>query len=230
MLQAEFDSIVPAVGYKYNLGISAFTITDERKEVVDFIPAFHVGEAFAVQAGNPSNVSDPSEDEFALCGMRVGVQIGTVEELELDDSSEKCVEAGQEPIESWRWPMDMQAATALNGGRIDILYTDLPIVNYLEKQTQGDIIGWGKPVNFAYHGIAINKNDVELREAVRAALIYLMDNGIYSDIMKYWGQSNIAFEDESQVDTQQEFYENKSEEQILREKSIEIDSEFVANN
>ncbi|MDR0788707.1 MAG: transporter substrate-binding domain-containing protein, partial [Bifidobacteriaceae bacterium] len=37
MLQAEFDSIVPAVGYKYNLGISAFTITDERKEVVDFI-------------------------------------------------------------------------------------------------------------------------------------------------------------------------------------------------
>ncbi len=34
---ANFDSIIPAVGAKYDIGISSFTVTKERLEAVDFV-------------------------------------------------------------------------------------------------------------------------------------------------------------------------------------------------
>ena len=37
---ANFDSIIPAVGAKYDIGISSFTVTKERLEAVDFVSHF----------------------------------------------------------------------------------------------------------------------------------------------------------------------------------------------
>ena len=44
---SNFDSIIPSIGTKYDIGISSFTITPERMEAVDFVSmfkaTFHVG-------------------------------------------------------------------------------------------------------------------------------------------------------------------------------------------
>ena len=75
IVSSNFDTIIPAIGSKYDLGIAAFTITKERMESVDFVSYFTAGMGYAVAGGNPKNV-----DENDLCGLNVAVETGTVEE------------------------------------------------------------------------------------------------------------------------------------------------------
>ena len=74
IVSSNFDTIIPAIGSKYDLGIAAFTITKERMESVDFVSYFTAGMGYAVAAGNPKNV-----DKNDLCGLNVAVETGTVE-------------------------------------------------------------------------------------------------------------------------------------------------------
>ena len=74
IISANFDTIIPAIGTKYDLGIAAFTVTPERLEAVDFVSYFTAGMAYAVRAGNPDHVNVDN-----LCGRKVAVETGTVE-------------------------------------------------------------------------------------------------------------------------------------------------------
>ena len=42
-VSSTFDSIIPSVGSKYDIGISSFTVTKERMEAVDFVTYFKAG-------------------------------------------------------------------------------------------------------------------------------------------------------------------------------------------
>ena len=72
---SEFTGILPALGPKYDLGISSFTINPERLAAVNMVSYFQAGTGWAVQKGNPKKVS--LDD---LCGKSVGVQTGTIQE------------------------------------------------------------------------------------------------------------------------------------------------------
>lgn len=72
---ANFDSIIPSVGSKYDIGISSFTVTKERLEAVDFVSHFDAGSAWAVKKGNPNKI-----DTSDLCGKKVAVQTATMQE------------------------------------------------------------------------------------------------------------------------------------------------------
>ena len=74
---ANFDSIIPSVGSKYDIGISSFTVTKERLEAVDFVSHFDAGSAWAVKKGNPNKI-----DTSDLCGKKVAVQTATMQETE----------------------------------------------------------------------------------------------------------------------------------------------------
>ena len=50
-VSSTFDSIIPSVGSKYDIGISSFTVTKERMEAVDFVTYFKAGSTFVVQKG-----------------------------------------------------------------------------------------------------------------------------------------------------------------------------------
>ncbi|MGE0653613.1 MAG: transporter substrate-binding domain-containing protein, partial [Alphaproteobacteria bacterium] len=47
---AAFDAIIPALGTKYDLGISAFSVTNERMKVVNFVNYFVSTSLWAVKA------------------------------------------------------------------------------------------------------------------------------------------------------------------------------------
>ena len=68
---AEFTGILPALGPKYDVGISSFTITQERLKNVNMVSFLNVGTTWAVQKGNPQNV-----DLNNICGLSIGVQTG----------------------------------------------------------------------------------------------------------------------------------------------------------
>ena len=69
---SEFPTIIPALGTKFDVGISSFTITSEREQQVNMVSYLNVGSAWGVAAGNPKNF-DPSDS----CGATIAVQTGT---------------------------------------------------------------------------------------------------------------------------------------------------------
>ena len=54
-ISSSFDSIVPSVGSKYDLGITAMTITEEREDSVDFVSYYKAGsikQGIAIKKGD----------------------------------------------------------------------------------------------------------------------------------------------------------------------------------
>ena len=56
---AEFPTIIPALGTKFDVGISSFTITSEREQQANLVSYVEVGSAFGVANGNYTNY-DPT--------------------------------------------------------------------------------------------------------------------------------------------------------------------------
>ena len=71
VVTTKFDTIIDdLVNKRFDVVISAVSITPERQKKVDFVPYFNAGESLLVQAGNPKNIKGLSD----LCGQSVGVQ------------------------------------------------------------------------------------------------------------------------------------------------------------
>ena len=72
-----FDGIIPAVqAGNVDIGIAAFTRTDERAEVIDFSDLYEVSEQLLiVKAGN----KDLYAAKEAMAGLKVGAQLGTIQ-------------------------------------------------------------------------------------------------------------------------------------------------------
>ena len=73
----EFDGIIPAVqAGLVDIGIAAFTRTDERAEVIDFSDLYETSaQLLIVKAGN----ADTYATKDALAGQQVGAQQGTIQ-------------------------------------------------------------------------------------------------------------------------------------------------------
>lgn len=187
---ADFPGIIPALGTKYDVGISSFTITAERMAEANMISYFNAGEAFSVQKGNPKDV-DPTN----ICGLTVAVQTGTVEDEGADEISSTCEEDGEQPLQILRYDNQADATVNLVGGKADIMYADSPIVSYAVEQTKGQIEQIGEVFDSAPQGIVTAKADTELAAAIQAALTVLMEDGTFTDILASWGNEDGALDE-----------------------------------
>ena len=130
IVSSNFDTIIPAIGSKYDLGIAAFTITKERMESVDFVSYFTAGMGYAVATGNPKNV-----DENDLCGLNVAVETGTVEEEAINKTAKQCKADGKKDITIQSSKQQTDATTAVVTGKADVFFADSPVVGYAIAQT-----------------------------------------------------------------------------------------------
>ncbi|MCB5293132.1 ABC transporter substrate-binding protein [Arthrobacter sp. SO3] len=185
---SEFTGILPALGPKYDLGISSFTINPERLGAVNMVSYFNAGTAWAVQKGNPKKVS--LDD---LCGKSVGVQTGTVQEdPDLSDRSKKCVADGKPAINVVTLKNQTDITTRLVNGSVDAMAADSPITGYAITQTNGQIEKIGDVYDSAPQGIAVAKSDTALAEVVQKTVAKLMENGSYKKILEGWGNADGA--------------------------------------
>ena len=177
---AEFPTIIPALGTKFDVGISSFTITN-------LISYVEVGSAYGVAAGNPKNF-DPTNP----CGKTIGVQTGTAQEDYATELSEQCVANGKDKITIMPHDLQTDITTKVIGGQYDATFADSTVIGYTANLSSGKIEQVGGVVESAPQGVAVNKNDEQLTQAVQKAMQYLMDNGYLKDILATYGAENAA--------------------------------------
>jgi polar amino acid transport system substrate-binding protein len=182
---AAFDGIIPAIGSKYDAGISAFTITDERTAEANMISYAVAGSQYGVAAGNPDGF-DPEN----LCGTTIGVQTSTIQDDELTAATEQCEKDGEEPIDVVRYESQADVTTNLVGGKLQAMYADSPITAYAVEQTSGEVETVGDIVDAAPYGIVVSQDDQDLTDAVQAAVQKLIDDGTLEQVFATWGSAD----------------------------------------
>lgn len=184
---AEFPTIIPALGSKFDIGASSFTINPDRLAQVNMVSYLTVGSAFAVKTGNP-NKFDPKNP----CGFSIGVQNGTYQMELAQQWSDKCVKDGKKAITVN--PLDLQTDVTVKvvGGQWDATFADSPVIGYSVANANGALEQVGEDIETEPQGIAIAKDDQQLTVAIQAAVQYLMDQGYLKKILANYGSESIA--------------------------------------
>ena len=182
-----FDSIIPSVGSKYDLGISSFTITDERAKAVDFVSYYKAGSTWAVKKGNPAKFESSN-----LCGLKIAVQTGTTQEEEVTAANEKC--PADKKIDILSNKLQTDVTTNVVTGKAVAFYADSPVAGYAISQTGDQLESFGEDVGVAKQGVAIKKGDTATAEAVQKAIQKLMDDGTYAKLLDHWGVKSGAID------------------------------------
>ncbi|MFD6324099.1 ABC transporter substrate-binding protein [Streptomyces sp. NPDC058442] len=191
-----FDTLITGLRSKrYDVAMSAMTDTKARQEGVDaetgkkvgegvdFVDYFTAGVSIYTKKGDDQGIKTWSD----LCGKKIVLQRGTVSEDLAKAENEKCPAGKKIAIEAF--DNDQQAQTRLRAGGANAGSSDFPVAAYAVKTSGGgkDFELVGEQVEAAPYGIAVAKDNTELRDALKAALDALIENGEYQKIMDKWG-------------------------------------------
>jgi polar amino acid transport system substrate-binding protein len=181
---AKFAAIIPGVeSGKYEIGVSSFTINDERKQQVNMVSYFSAGTQWGTKTGNPAGVQ-PDD----ACGKKVAVQTDTVQHTEdLPKRQETCKSAGKPAITVDPYQAQDQATAAVVSGKDDAMLADSPIVAYAVKQTNGQLELLGDIYDSAPYGYVVKKDQTDFAQALADAVKALISDGTYKTILTKWG-------------------------------------------
>ena len=188
---ASFDGIFPALqNGTFDLVISAVTITPERSAAMLFSdPYYDAGQLIVTRTG-----TDDIASVADLRGKRVGVQINTTGQFEL----EKRPEASSVKYNS----IDL-ALLDLRNGRTDAVVGDAPTLRYMIRQSFRDLKTVGRPFTDEKYGMAMAEGSADLQQAVNTALRKIRESGEYAQIYEKWfGEAAEAAAEERARQTQ----------------------------
>lgn len=179
--EADFAKIIPSIqGGTFNVGMSSFTDTKEREQVVDFVTYFSAGTLWAQRIGGGI---DPEN----ACGKKVAVQATTTQEIdELPARNRECIDAGKPAIEILKFDGQDQATNAVVLGQADAMSADSPVTLYAIKQSNGKLEAAGEIMDSAPYGWPVRKGSA-LAAALQKALEHLIETGDYKTIASNWG-------------------------------------------
>lgn len=162
IVDMEFGSLIPALTTgKGDVVIAGVTISDERKEAVDFSDEYAESQQIIIVPAGETSIA--SQDD--LKGKKVGVQIGTTGDI-------MVTEMGDD-VTVTRYNSPLEAAMDLQNGRIDAVVIDeLPARNIVAKNNDLDTVVIG--ATDEHYGIAIQKNNEDFLEIV---------NGVVADVL-----------------------------------------------
>jgi len=172
----EFKAIVPGLQSKtLDIGIAGMTISDERKQVVDFSePYFQAGLVIGVK---PGNTVIKSKDD--LVGKTIAVKLGT--------SSEKLARTIKDTkVKTFDNSNDLYLEVE-NGGA-DAVIEDLPVLKYYSVKNPGKLTIIDQPMTGDFYGIAVAKGKEDLLKKINDGLKKVKDSGKYDELYKkYFG-------------------------------------------
>lgn len=168
----DWDGIIPGLlAKKYDAIIASMSITDERKQAVDFTDRYY-SNSLRYIAKKGSNL-----DVKNLKGKTVGAQRATIAGQYLEDKLTGVVSMKF-------YDTQENAYIDLAAGRLDAVLGDM-LVNYEWLQSDAgkgfDFVGEGFNRNDII-GIALRKGEDDLRQKINAALTAIRKDGTYAKI------------------------------------------------
>jgi polar amino acid transport system substrate-binding protein len=168
---------------RFDVVISAVSITPELQKKANFIPYFRGGESLLVSKGNPYRIYALSD----LCGRKVALKEGTLEQRELKDISSNCLKDGKTAISVVVCPQYTMSLKQLLEGSVVAIYQDSPVTDYFIKQNPDRFQRGGEIIAANLEGIAVRKNDAPLLNALQKAFAQTRASGNYQNIITKWG-------------------------------------------
>ncbi len=166
----EFDSLIPAVaGGSIDFVMAGLTVTDERKETVDFSETYATGVQVII-VKEDSDIASVDDLE----GKKIGVQAGTTGDIYVTD------EFGQENVSQFN--NGSLAVQALINDQVDCVVIDNePAKNFVAANEGLKILETEYTVED--YAAAFSKQNTELHDQFNAALAELIADGTVKGII-----------------------------------------------
>ena len=171
-----FDGQIPAVvTNQIDVAISGFTITDERKKIVNFSEPYY-------DAGLGALVRIEKKDEIKkladLKGRSICAQIGT---------SGAMFAQKIEGSNVTQFNTASEAFMELNKGSCDATVNDKPVLEYYLATSKNDkLFMINDKFTQEQYGIVTSKNNKELSDKIEDGLKKIKANGTYDKIYEKW--------------------------------------------
>ena len=172
----EFDSLVSSIGNRIDGAIAGMTVTDDRKEQVDFSDAYYEAVQFVIV---------PADSEIAaaddLKNKTIGVQLGTTGDFIASDIEGTTVNTYNKGVD---------AVNDLINGRVDCVIIDKNPALVFESKFQDDgskitaVDGAQFEFEPEYYAIAVPKGDTALVDAINKAIEELKADGTFDELVK----------------------------------------------
>lgn len=177
-----FDGLITSLKSKrIDLIMSAMSDNKKRQAEIDFVDYFTAGTSILVKKGNPDNIK--SLDDF--CGKTIALQRGTTQDDVAKAQQATCAKA-KKPLKVLTFDRDTEALLQVKQNRAVADMNDFPVAAYTVKQAPGDYEVVGEQIEAGPYGIGVRKEDAALRDALKAALQAIIDNGEYAKILASW--------------------------------------------
>ena len=176
----DFDSIIPGVvSGKYDMGVSGFSITEERKSNVLFSDPFTLAGIAVVVRQEDKDIRVKSADD--LRGKSVSVQSGTT-------SSTFCSENG---LSASEYASNMEAELALVTRKTDVWVIDNEVgaqmVGVYNSEHSDKLVMLDDLLSFEQYAFLAAKGSDSLVEAVNASLRKFVADGTVERLFRQFG-------------------------------------------
>ncbi len=203
----DFDVIIDNVsqGKKYDCGAAGITVTDARKEKVDFSNPYFTSVQYVIcKTGtltSPGKSEDASKVDYVLWsqlgGKKIGVQRDTTGDIYVaaetgaDEDEEYVGELEGKDSEGVQYDSAQLAADAVKANLIDVVVVDKLPAQYIVSKNDGlecfALYYDAATATEEQYAICVTKGDTELLNAINEVLAELGEKGVNDLVSKHFG-------------------------------------------
>ncbi len=169
----EFASLVTSIGSKIDIAAAGMTVTEERKQTVDFTDTYYEAVQYVILP-----VDSEIKAAADLVGKTIGVQLGTTGDFIASDIEGTTVSQYNKAVD---------AVNDLINGRVDCVIIDKNPALVFEAKFEGQVVAVdGAQFEFEIeeYAMALPKGDAVLAEKINQAIADLKADGTFDELVK----------------------------------------------
>lgn len=172
-----FDSLIPSLNSgQIDVALSAMSITDDRKLVVDFSDPY-VNAGLVITTRPDTGIAGVAD----LAGRQVGVNIGTTGSTAAEAMAAEGKVGGVQTFQDSGLSME-----ALIAGKVDAVINDKPVSEAYAASRPGRLTVLPEVLEADDYGMAVRKGNTELLEKINAGLANVKASGAFDEIQERW--------------------------------------------
>ncbi len=174
----DWDTIIPnLLSGNYDTIMAGMSITDERKEKIDFTQAYYppTVSAYVAKAG---------AGDDAVKG-NVAAQVNTIQAGHVATSGATLVE----------FAVADETVAAVKNGEADAVFADKEYLQPIVEQSNGELVFVGQDIPLGGGvGMGVRKSDAEMRDKFDAAITAMKKDGSLNTLITKWFPGQKGFE------------------------------------